>query len=189
MEEFRAASQKLGDGVVVVAIAVANPTDLVKVRLQAEGKLPVILEKLRVVEEKRQEVEARARELDKQVASLREGVSLETKLLSRKELKKQSSCLALLLSCFGGAYALLPYFILWNPPAPPIEETELKSWPLIFLESKVTAVIGYSKVDILCSEGGKQRIILMDQESQEASILPSSLRSSRKNEAIHKLGY
>ncbi|XLU80019.1 hypothetical protein S245_003439, partial [Arachis hypogaea] len=114
---------------VVVAIAVANPTDLVKVRLQAEGKLPVILEKvalfwpnkLRVVEEKRQEVEARARELDKQ-------------------LKKQSSCLALLLSCFGGAYALLPYFILWNPPAPPIEETELKSWPLIFLESKVTAV-------------------------------------------------
>ncbi|XP_020996545.1 uncharacterized protein LOC107485638 [Arachis duranensis] len=47
----------------------------------------------------------------------------------------------LLLSCFGGAYALLPYFILWNPPAPPVEETELKSWPLIFLESKVTAVI------------------------------------------------
>ncbi|XP_020979825.1 uncharacterized protein LOC107643741 isoform X3 [Arachis ipaensis] len=46
----------------------------------------------------------------------------------------------LLLSCFGGAYALLPYFILWNPPAPSIEETELKSWPLIFLESKVTAV-------------------------------------------------
>nr|XP_025615024.1 coatomer subunit delta-2 isoform X2 [Arachis hypogaea] len=48
--------------------------------------------------------------------------------------------------------------------------------------------IGYSKVDILCSESGKQRIILMDQESQEASILPSSLRNSRKNEAIHKLG-
>ncbi|MED6183158.1 hypothetical protein PIB30_035477 [Stylosanthes scabra] len=47
----------------------------------------------------------------------------------------------LILSCFGGAYALLPYFILWNPPAPPVEETELKSWPLIFLESKVTAVI------------------------------------------------
>ncbi|XP_057761311.1 uncharacterized protein LOC130981687 [Arachis stenosperma] len=68
----------------------------------------------------------------------------------------------LLLSCFGGAYALLPYFILWNPPAPPIEETELKSWPLIFLESKVTAMIGYSKVDILCLESGKQRIILMD---------------------------
>ncbi|XP_025697567.1 uncharacterized protein [Arachis hypogaea] len=53
-----------------VAIAVANPTDLVKVRLQAEGKLPVILEKLRVVEEKRQEVEARARELGKQVKLL-----------------------------------------------------------------------------------------------------------------------
>ncbi|XLS74594.1 hypothetical protein HN51_031459 [Arachis hypogaea] len=46
-----------------------------------------------------------------------------------------------------------------------------------------------SKVHILCSESGKQRIILMDQESQEASIFPSSLRSSRKNEAIHKLGY
>ncbi|KAL1336896.1 uncharacterized protein [Arachis hypogaea] len=61
----------------------------------------------------------------------------------------------LLLSCFGGAYALLPYFILWNPPAPPIEETKLKSWPLIFLESKVTTVIRYSKVDILCSESGK----------------------------------
>ncbi|XLS55589.1 hypothetical protein HN51_005344, partial [Arachis hypogaea] len=77
MEEFRAASQKLGDSVGVkslmqstglgmiagqnkcysiwirnviifyfvlstgaVAIAVANPTDLVKVRIQAEGKLP-----------------------------------------------------------------------------------------------------------------------------------------------------
>ncbi|MED6217098.1 hypothetical protein PIB30_014556 [Stylosanthes scabra] len=47
----------------------------------------------------------------------------------------------LILSCFGGAYALFPYFILWKPPAPPVEETELKSWPLIFLESKVTAVI------------------------------------------------
>nr|XP_025688435.1 uncharacterized protein LOC112790314 isoform X2 [Arachis hypogaea] len=46
----------------------------------------------------------------------------------------------LLLSCFRGAYALLPYFILWNPPTPSIEETELKSWPLIFLESKITAV-------------------------------------------------
>ncbi|XLS90238.1 hypothetical protein HN51_066246 [Arachis hypogaea] len=47
----------------------------------------------------------------------------------------------LLLSCFGSAYALLPYFIFWNPPAPPTEEAELKSWPLIFLESKVTVVV------------------------------------------------
>ncbi|RYR03844.1 hypothetical protein Ahy_B06g083228 isoform E [Arachis hypogaea] len=56
------------------------------------------------------------------------------------------------------------------------------------LSKTIYCIIGYSKVDILCSESGKQRIILMDQESQEASILPSSLRSSRKNEAIHKLG-
>ncbi|RYR72985.1 hypothetical protein Ahy_A02g007239 [Arachis hypogaea] len=74
----------------------------------------------------------------------------------------------LLLSCFGSAYALLPYFILWNPLTPLIEETELKSWPLIFFESKVTTVIGYSKVDILCSESGKQQIILMDQESHDS---------------------
>ncbi|KAL2327175.1 hypothetical protein Fmac_020602 [Flemingia macrophylla] len=47
----------------------------------------------------------------------------------------------LILSCFGGAYALLPYFVLWNPPAPPVEETQLKTWPLNFLESKVTAAI------------------------------------------------
>ncbi|XP_020231115.1 uncharacterized protein LOC109811714 [Cajanus cajan] len=47
----------------------------------------------------------------------------------------------LILSFFGGAYALLPYFVLWNPPAPPIEETQLKTWPLNFLESKVTAAI------------------------------------------------
>lgn len=45
----------------------------------------------------------------------------------------------LLLSCFGGAYALFPYFILWRPPSPPIEEAELSRWPLNFLESKLTA--------------------------------------------------
>ncbi|KAK0588755.1 hypothetical protein LWI29_005026 [Acer saccharum] len=44
----------------------------------------------------------------------------------------------LILSCFGGAYALLPYFVLWNPPPPPVEETELSRWPLNFLESKLT---------------------------------------------------
>ncbi|KAL7218424.1 hypothetical protein ACSBR2_011652 [Camellia fascicularis] len=47
----------------------------------------------------------------------------------------------LILSCFGGAYALLPYFVLWRPPPPPIEETEFGKWPLNFLESKLTAGI------------------------------------------------
>jgi len=47
----------------------------------------------------------------------------------------------LILSCFGGAYVLLPYFVLWKPPAPPVEETQLKTWPLNFLESKVTALV------------------------------------------------
>ncbi|EEF30180.1 uncharacterized protein LOC8289702 [Ricinus communis] len=47
----------------------------------------------------------------------------------------------LVLSCFGGAYALLPYFVLWRPPPPPVEESELGKWPLNFLESKLTAGI------------------------------------------------
>ncbi|KAL2458303.1 uncharacterized protein Fot_55780 [Forsythia ovata] len=47
----------------------------------------------------------------------------------------------LVLSCFGGAYGLIPYFVLWRPPAPPVEETELRRWPLNFLESKLTAGI------------------------------------------------
>ncbi|KAB5532198.1 hypothetical protein DKX38_018868 [Salix brachista] len=51
--------------------------------LQEENE--VILDKLRGAEEKREEAEARARELEKQVAALGEGVSLEAKLLSRKE--------------------------------------------------------------------------------------------------------
>ncbi|KAL0445105.1 UNVERIFIED_CONTAM: hypothetical protein Slati_2233200 [Sesamum latifolium] len=45
------------------------------------------------------------------------------------------------LSFFGGAYALIPYFVLWKPPAPPVEESELRRWPLNFLESKLTAAI------------------------------------------------
>ncbi|KAH7860045.1 hypothetical protein Vadar_008504 [Vaccinium darrowii] len=45
----------------------------------------------------------------------------------------------LVFSFFGGAYALLPYFVLWRPPPPAIEETELSRWPLKFLESKLTA--------------------------------------------------
>ncbi|XP_059662859.1 uncharacterized protein LOC132308699 [Cornus florida] len=47
----------------------------------------------------------------------------------------------LVLSCFGGVYALLPYFVLWRPPPPPLEGAELGRWPLNFLESKLTAGI------------------------------------------------
>ncbi|KAM1010440.1 hypothetical protein ACFX2J_045618 [Malus domestica] len=47
----------------------------------------------------------------------------------------------LILSCFGGVYALLPYFVLWKPPPPPVDESELRRWPLNFLESKLTAWI------------------------------------------------
>lgn len=49
----------------------------------------------------------------------------------------------LILSCFGGAYTLLPYFILWRPPPPLVQEAELRRWPLNFMESKVTAVVRY----------------------------------------------
>ncbi|KAM7264585.1 hypothetical protein ACFE04_002268 [Oxalis oulophora] len=45
----------------------------------------------------------------------------------------------LVSSFFGGAYALLPYFVFWTPPPPPVDETELNKWPLNFLESKLTA--------------------------------------------------
>lgn len=44
-----------------------------------------LLEKLRLAEKQHEEAEARARDLERQVASLGEGVSLEAKLLSRKE--------------------------------------------------------------------------------------------------------
>ncbi|KAK8939305.1 hypothetical protein KSP40_PGU004602 [Platanthera guangdongensis] len=45
----------------------------------------------------------------------------------------------LLLSFFGGAYALIPYFVLWKPPPPVIGEDEIRKWPLNFLESRLTA--------------------------------------------------
>ncbi|KAK8949914.1 hypothetical protein KSP40_PGU007209 [Platanthera guangdongensis] len=48
-----------------------------------------ILEKLRLAEERWAEAEARARQLEKQIASLGEGVSLEARLLSRKEAALQ----------------------------------------------------------------------------------------------------
>ncbi|KAH9331448.1 hypothetical protein KI387_003556, partial [Taxus chinensis] len=47
----------------------------------------------------------------------------------------------LFLSIFGGAYALVPYFVLWRPPAPAVEKSETERWPLNFLESKITAVV------------------------------------------------
>ncbi|XP_023752143.1 uncharacterized protein LOC111900493 [Lactuca sativa] len=50
----------------------------------------------------------------------------------------------LILSFFLGAYALIPYFVLWKPPPPPTEEAELKKWPLNFLESKLTAGITFA---------------------------------------------
>nr|CAD1824687.1 unnamed protein product [Ananas comosus var. bracteatus] len=45
----------------------------------------------------------------------------------------------LVLSCVGGAYALIPYFVLWKPPPPPVSEDEVNRWPLNFLESRITA--------------------------------------------------
>ncbi|KAF8087564.1 hypothetical protein N665_0578s0017 [Sinapis alba] len=51
--------------------------------LQEENE--TVLSKLHYAEEKRESAEARARELEKQVAFLGEGVSMEAKLLSRKE--------------------------------------------------------------------------------------------------------
>ncbi|CAO2163624.1 unnamed protein product [Urochloa humidicola] len=50
----------------------------------------------------------------------------------------------LVLSCFGGAYALIPYFVLWKLPPPPIDEDEIEQWPLKFLESKLTAGVVFA---------------------------------------------
>jgi len=52
----------------------------------------------------------------------------------------------LTLSLFGGAYILIPYFIIWRPPPPLVEESELSRWPLNFLESKITAGV---RIDLL----------------------------------------
>ncbi|CAO2206496.1 unnamed protein product [Urochloa humidicola] len=50
----------------------------------------------------------------------------------------------LVLSCIGGAYALIPYFVLWKPPPPAIDEDEIEQWPLKFLESKLTAGVVFA---------------------------------------------
>ncbi|XP_020599016.1 uncharacterized protein LOC110038492 [Phalaenopsis equestris] len=47
----------------------------------------------------------------------------------------------LFLSIFGGAYALIPYFVLWKPPPPAIGEDEIRKWPLNFLESRISASV------------------------------------------------
>ncbi|KAB2633108.1 hypothetical protein D8674_029355 [Pyrus ussuriensis x Pyrus communis] len=56
----------------------------------------IILQKLRLAEKKHAQAEARAKELEKQVANLGEGVSMEAKLLSRKEAALRSREAALL---------------------------------------------------------------------------------------------
>ncbi|KVI10624.1 hypothetical protein Ccrd_010991 [Cynara cardunculus var. scolymus] len=55
--------------------------------------------------------------------------------------------LFLILSWFLGAYALILYFVIWRPPPPATEESELKRWPLNFLESKLTAGIHATTID------------------------------------------
>ncbi|XP_017697113.2 uncharacterized protein LOC103702387 isoform X2 [Phoenix dactylifera] len=47
----------------------------------------------------------------------------------------------LVLSFFGGAYALIPYFVFWKPPPPALGEDEIRRWPLNFLDSKIAAGI------------------------------------------------
>lgn len=45
------------------------------------------------------------------------------------------------LSCFAGAFALLPYFGLWQPPPPKLSKEEIEGWPLRILESKIFAIV------------------------------------------------
>ena len=43
------------------------------------------------------------------------------------------------LSVFFGAFALLPYFGLWEPPPPKVSKEEIEGWPLKILDSKILA--------------------------------------------------
>ncbi|XP_057812295.1 coiled-coil domain-containing protein SCD2-like [Salvia miltiorrhiza] len=63
-----------------------------------------LLEKLRIAEERFDEAEARTRQLEKQIESLGEGVSLEARLLSRKEadLQKREVALKIAADTYGG---------------------------------------------------------------------------------------
>ncbi|KAL6570569.1 hypothetical protein OROGR_000119 [Orobanche gracilis] len=64
-----------------------------------------LLEKLRIAEERYEEAESRTRQLEKQIASLGEGVSLEARLLSRKEaeLQKREAALKAATETYGGS--------------------------------------------------------------------------------------
>lgn len=44
------------------------------------------------------------------------------------------------LSFFVGAFALLPYFGLWQPPPPTVSKEEIEGWPLKILDSKILSV-------------------------------------------------
>ncbi|XP_042023320.1 coiled-coil domain-containing protein SCD2-like [Salvia splendens] len=63
-----------------------------------------LLEKLRIAEERYDEAEARTRQLEKQIESLGEGVSLEARLLSRKEaeIQKREVALKTAADTYGG---------------------------------------------------------------------------------------
>eukprot|EP00250_Pteridium_aquilinum_P021145 c2503_g1_i1 orf=23-1045(+) len=45
------------------------------------------------------------------------------------------------LSCFAGAFALLPYFGLWQPPPPKVSKEEIERWPLKILDSKILSIV------------------------------------------------
>ncbi|MCO5564686.1 hypothetical protein L7F22_018353 [Adiantum nelumboides] len=45
------------------------------------------------------------------------------------------------LSVFVGAFALLPYFGLWQPPPPKVSKEEIQGWPLKILDSKISAIV------------------------------------------------
>ncbi|XP_042029429.1 coiled-coil domain-containing protein SCD2-like [Salvia splendens] len=63
-----------------------------------------LVEKLRIAEERHDEAEARTRQLEKQIESLGNGVSLEARLLSRKEadLQKREAALKIAADTYGG---------------------------------------------------------------------------------------
>ncbi|XP_073060978.1 uncharacterized protein [Primulina eburnea] len=64
-----------------------------------------LLEKLRITEKRCEESEARTMQLEQQIASLGGGVSLEARLLSRKEadLQKREAALKVLAQTYGGS--------------------------------------------------------------------------------------
>ncbi|KAJ7527548.1 hypothetical protein O6H91_16G060700 [Diphasiastrum complanatum] len=59
----------------------------------------------------------------------------------RSERKKTLVWPFAVASFFIGAFALLPYFGLWQPPPPRVSKEELTSWPLNVLESKILSLV------------------------------------------------